>query len=150
MDKIDRKIIQHLRENGRISIKNLASLVSLTPPAVAERIRKLEESHVILGYTAVINKKKIDKSVRAIINITISPEKQNAFIEYARTIESILSVHHVTGAFSMSISAAFADMSELEAVIKELQRFGRTQTLMIMSTPIPFRGNDAFSKDDTV
>lgn len=144
MDDIDRKIIQHLQKNGRVTMKSLAALVSLTPPAVAERVKKLEENKVILGYTAIINTKKTEKIVRAIINITISPEKQNAFVEYARKIESILCVHHVTGAFSMNISAAFADVSELEKLIQDIQRFGRTQTLVIMSTPIPFNGMDGF------
>jgi Lrp/AsnC family transcriptional regulator, leucine-responsive regulatory protein len=140
MDSIDREILKHLQQNARISIKSLADLVSLTSPAVAERIKKLEESKVILGYTAIIDSKKLEKSLKAIINITIIPEKQNAFIEFAQKIENILCVHHVTGAFSMSATVVFKDMPELELLIKEIQRFGKTQTLVIMSTPISSDG----------
>lgn len=144
MDDIDCKIVQYLQRDGRMSMKNLANLVSLTPPAVAERVRKLEENKVILGYTAIVNTGRGEKNVKAIINVTIAPEKQTAFIQYARTIENIVCVHHVTGAFSMNVSAAFTEVSELEKMIKEIQRFGRTQTLIIMSTPIPFNGRNEF------
>ena len=125
-----------MQQNARVSIKALADIVSLTSPAVAERIKKLEESKVILGYTAIINQNTLERNVKAIINTTIAPEKQSTFIEFARKVDNVVCVHHVTGAYSMSISAVFKDVSELERLVKEIQRFGRTQTLVIMSTPI--------------
>jgi Transcriptional regulators len=145
MDDIDRKIIKQLQQNGRISVKSLAEIVSLSPPAVAERLRKLEESKVILGYTAVVNQSEQKKNVRVIINATIAPEKQAKFIEFAKTASSIICVNHVTGAFSMSILAVFSEISELGDLVTEIQRFGKTQTLVVMSTPIVPEPEDCFT-----
>lgn len=142
MDDIDHRILQCLQKDGRMSLKKIAEAVPLTPPAIAERIRKLEESGVITGYTAVVNTRKLEENVKAIINVTLPPERQDAFVECVRELEGVQWMHHVTGAFSMSIFAAFRNTGELERMVKTLQKFGRTQTLIVMSTPIPyaFRG----------
>lgn len=142
MDNIDHEIIRQLQRNGRISLKNLARQVSLTAPAVAERIHKLEESKVILGYTAVVNIKKLDRNIMAVINVTIDPEKQGGFLQFADKTDSIVSVKHVTGPFSMCVTAVFQDVAELNGLVSQIQRFGRTQTLIVLSTPICSAGAD--------
>ena len=139
MDAIDYQIIQILQDNGRIPIKKLAEIVSLTPPAVAERIRKLEESGVILGYKAIVDYKKLGKNIKAIIIVTLSPERRKEFIEFARQNNCILECHHVTGGFSMSIKAVFSDMTELEMLVGKIQQYGSTQTLIVLSSPVEFK-----------
>ena len=137
MDEVDHGILQCLQKDGRMSLKKIAEKVALTPPAVAERIRKLERGGVITGYTAVVNTRKMEENVRAIINVTLPPERQDAVVACVRELEGVQWMHHVTGAFSMSIFASFRNTDELEQMVKTLQRFGRTQTLIVMSTPIP-------------
>jgi len=139
VDAIDYQIIQILQDNGRIPIKKLAEIVSLTPPAVAERIRKLEESGVILGYKAIVDYKKLGKNIKAIIIVTLSPERRKEFIEFARQNNCILECHHVTGGFSMSIKAIFSDMTELEMLVGKIQQYGSTQTLIVLSSPVEFK-----------
>jgi len=139
MDAIDYQIIKILQERGRIPVKKLAEIVSLTPPAVAERIKKLEESGVIIGYRAIVDYKKLGRSIKAIIIVTLSPEKRKDFIDFARENECILECHHVTGGFSMSIKAVFRDMTELEALVGKIQQYGNTQTLIVLSSPIEFK-----------
>lgn len=140
MDAVDYKILKLLQENGRISIKKLAEIVSLTPPAVAERIRKLEDAGVILGYRAIVDHKKLGKSIRALIIVTLPPDRRAEFVEFARSSSCILEAHHVTGGFSMTVKAVFSDMSELEAMVGKIQQYGNTQTLIVLSTPIEYRG----------
>lgn len=81
MDDIDRKILQCLQKDGRMSLKRIAETVPMTPPAIAERIRKLEESGIITGYTAIVNTRKLEENVRAIINVTLPPQRQDAFVQ---------------------------------------------------------------------
>ena len=140
MDTIDYQIIKLLQNNGRISIKKLAEIVSLTPPAVAERIRKLEETGVIMGYRAIINPKKLGKNIKAIITLTLSPDKRKEFIDFADKNDCILECHHVTGEVSMIIKAIFNDMSDLEALVGKIQQYGNTQTHIILSSPIEYKG----------
>ena len=139
MDSLDLKILKLLQEKGRMSIKKIAEIVSLTPPAAAERIKKLEDAGVILGYRAIIDHKKLGKSIRAFIIVTLSPDKRAEFIEFTRGCSFILEVHHVTGGFSMLVRAVFSEMSELEAMVGRIQQYGNTQTLIVLSTPVELR-----------
>lgn len=136
MDAIDYQIIKLLHGNGRISIKRLAEIVSLTPPAVAERIKKLEETGVIMGYRAVINPEKLGMNIKAIINITLKAGKRNEFLDFANKNKCILECHHVTGGFSMTMKVLLKEMSDLETLVGKIQQYGNTQTLIILSSPI--------------
>lgn len=140
MDRIDYEIIKLLQDNARISIKKIAEIIFLTPPAVAERIRKLEEAGIISSYRAIIDPKKFGMNIKAIINITMAPNKRKEFIEFAKSNNCILECHHVTGGFTMSIKAIFKEMSELNALVGKIQRYGNTQTLIVLSSPIEQKG----------
>ena len=136
MDDIDYQIIKLLQENGRMSVKKIATLVSLTPPAVSERIKKLERTGVIMGYKAIIDPIKLGKNIKAIIIVTLNPGKRKDFIQFAINNKHILECHHVTGGFSMSLKALFENMAELEELVGKIQQYGNTQTLIILSSPI--------------
>jgi Lrp/AsnC family leucine-responsive transcriptional regulator len=136
MDQTDLKIISILQNNGRISMKELGKIVSLSPPAVAERVKKLEDTDVIHRYTAVINNEKIGKPISVLINASIKPENQKDFLHFAEKKEEIVKCHHVTGPHSMIIKAHLKEMKHLEELVREIQVYGNTETYIIMSSPI--------------
>lgn len=136
MDQTDLKIISILQNNGRISMKELGKIVSLSPPAVAERVKKLEDTDVIHRYTAVINNEKIGKPISVLINASIKPENQKDFLHFAEKKEEIAKCHHVTGPHSMIIKAHLKEMKHLEELVREIQVYGNTETYIIMSSPI--------------
>ena len=139
MDEIDYQIIRQLQQNGRIPIKKLAEIISLTPPAVSERIKRLEDKGVILGYRAVINPKKLGLDIKAIINITLKPGRRNDFVNFAYNDSHIVECYHVTGGYSMTIKVVLEEMSDLETLVGKIQQYGNTQTLIILSTPIEYK-----------
>lgn len=136
MDEIDYEIIRELQKNGRISVKKLADIVSLTPPAVSERIRKLEKEGVILGYKAVIDPKKLGMNIKAIINVVLKNGKQEEFLNFAIKNKCIVECNHVTGRFSMTVEVILKDMHELEEIVSKIQKYGSTQTLVVLSSLI--------------
>lgn len=136
LDKVDYEIIKLLQDDGRMSIKKISQIVSLTPPAVAERVRKLEKEGVIKGYKAIIDPEKLGKNIKAIIVVTLSPGKRKEFVSFAIQNQSILECHHITGSFSMSIKTIFKEMKDLEELVGKIQQFGNTKTLIILSSPI--------------
>ena len=136
MDEIDYEIIRELQKNGRISVKKLADIVSLTPPAVSDRIRKLEKEGVILGYKAVINPKKLGMNIKAIINVVLKNGKQEEFLNFAIKNKCIVECNHVTGRFSMTVEVILKDMHELEETVSKIQKYGSTQTLVVLSSLI--------------
>ncbi|WP_326910281.1 Lrp/AsnC family transcriptional regulator [Sedimentibacter sp. MB31-C6] len=136
MDHTDIKIINILQTDGRISMKELGKEVSLSPPAVAERVKRLEDLGVIMRYKAVINNEKVGKPICALINASIKPEKQDNFLEFANNSEEIVECHHVTGPHSMIMKAYLREMTHLEELVGKIQFFGNTETFIIMSSPI--------------
>ena len=136
MDQTDLKIISILQKDGRISMKELGREVSLSPPAVAERVKRLEDDGVIEKYKAVVNNEKVGKPICVLINASINPEKQEKFLEFARTAEEIVECHHVTGPRSMIMKAFLREMSHLEELVGKIQSYGNTETYIIMSSPI--------------
>lgn len=136
MDQTDEKIVSVLQEDGRISMKELGKLVALSPPAVAERVKRLEDTGVISRYKAIIDNAKIGKPICVLINATVKPEKQEKFIEFARSSEEIVECHHVTGPHSMIMKAYLREMSHLEELIGKIHFYGNTETYIIMSSPI--------------
>lgn len=136
MDQTDLKIISLLQQDGRISMKELGKEVSLSPPAVAERVKRLEDVGIIEGYKAVINNVKVGKPICVLINASIKPEKQDSFLEFAKKSEEIIECNHVTGPHSMIMKAYLREMSHLEELVGKVQFFGNTETYIIMSSPI--------------
>lgn len=136
MDQTDVKIVSILQKDGRISMKELGKLVSLSPPAVAERVKRLEDTGIIERYKAIVNNVKVGKPICVYINATIKPEKQDNFWDFAKKSEDIVECHHVTGPYSMIMKAYLREMSHLEELVGKVQSYGNTETYIIMSSPI--------------
>ncbi|MFA9422564.1 MAG: Lrp/AsnC family transcriptional regulator [Sedimentibacter sp.] len=136
MDQTDLKIISIMQQDGRISMKELGKVVSLSPPAVAERVKRLEDVGIIEKYKAVVNNEKVGKPICVLINASIKPEKQEKFLDFANKAEEIVECHHVTGPHSMIMKAYLREMSHLEELVGKIQFYGNTETYIIMSSPI--------------
>jgi Lrp/AsnC family transcriptional regulator, leucine-responsive regulatory protein len=134
MDSTDYKIIEILLEDGRIPMKELAQRVSLSAPAVAERVKKLEEENIITGYKATINYQKLGKNINVLINISMNVQKNEKFMEFIKTEHAIIECHHVTGPYCKILKARLSNMESLEKLIGKLQRFGDTETFIILSS----------------
>jgi len=136
MDNTDHKILEILQHDGRVSMKDLGKQVSLTSPAVAERVKKLEDSGIIMGYSAIVNPKKLNKLVRAIINVGLKVSYHKNFIKLASEEKAIIECHHLTGDDCMQIKVIVEDTAELEELLNRIQEIGSTKTTIILSSPL--------------
>ncbi len=136
MDNIDKKILELLQNNGRVTVKEITQTISLTAPAVSERIRRLEKEGIIEGYTAVLNPKKLGRTVHAIINVSIQPQETEALLKIAREEPLVVECYHVTGEYSYMIKVDAYEITDLERLIMTFQKMGETSTQVILSTPI--------------
>ena len=139
MDHIDRCIVDILQHNARLPVKEIASRVSLSSPAVCARIERLEKSGVLAGYQAMINVTAIGYLVKAFINLEVEPDQKPAFYPYIESCTNVVECSCVTGDYSMLIEVAFRSTMELDHFINELQQFGRTKTLIVFSTSVEHR-----------
>lgn len=134
MDATDYKIIEILLEDGRIPMKELSQKVALSPPATAERVKRLEEAGIITGYAAKINYEKLGKSINVLINVGINVQRSEKFMEFVRNEKSIVECHQVTGPYCKILKARLDDISALEKLIGKIQVFGTTETFIILSS----------------
>ena len=137
LDETDRKIIEILQEDGRISMKDLGKLIGLTSPAVSERIKRLENCGIISGYKAIINPDALGRNIKAFIHISLPGSQIYAeFLENAKNDPRIVECHHITGDDCSLLKVLVSDMQELESVIDSIKKIGSTKTSVILSTPI--------------
>ena len=139
MDKIDAMLITLLQENARAPLKVLASKVFLSAPAVSSRIDKLEKQGIILGYNTIIDRQKLGYHITAFINLELSADQKAEFYPYIRSCLNVIECNCVTGDYSMLLEVLFHSTTDLDTFIGELQKYGRTKTLIVFSTSVDHR-----------
>jgi len=142
LDKIDQKLLALLQENARYPLKYLAGQVFLSSPAVSARIDRLEKQGIISGYHATIEPLSLGYHIKAYINMTLDPKQKEEFYPFIASCPNVLECDCVTGAFSMHMKVWFPSTQELDSFIGRLQTFGKTETQIVFSTPVPSRGVD--------
>ena len=140
MDNIDKQILSMLQQNARTPLKVLAEKVFLSSPAVSARIKQLENDGVITGYRAEMNPAKLGCFITAFINIAMDGSRKEEFYEFADKCPNVTECNFITGDYSMLLKVAFPTTFELDVFVGELQKFGKTQTTIVFSTPIKPRG----------
>ncbi|OUL03605.1 Lrp/AsnC family transcriptional regulator [Bacillus spizizenii] len=136
MDGIDRKLLELLQEDARITIIELSKKLNLSRPSVNERLRRLQENGVIQGFTARVSAEAIGKGTIVIIQIGNLKIECRRFEELIKEETDILECHRVTGTNSYFLKAAVATMKDLEALVDRLIPYGQLNTSVVLSSPI--------------
>lgn len=136
IDDIDCAILAELQANARIAFAELGRRVGLSTPAVIERVRRLEESHVIQGYRAVVDPAKVGLPVRAFIKVTVAGDKLVKFAAIVQNLPEVLECHRVTGAESFMVQVAVRDVRHMEQVIDSMMPYVATNTSMVLASPV--------------
>jgi Lrp/AsnC family leucine-responsive transcriptional regulator len=121
-DRVDRKILQALQKDGRISNVDLADLVSLSESACLRRVRRLEEDGFIDKYTALLNQHQADLAGNVFVHITLHREKQSdlaAFEAAVQNLPEVMECYLMTGEFDYLLRIVISDMADFERVHKE-------------------------------
>ncbi|MFA6457176.1 MAG: Lrp/AsnC family transcriptional regulator [Bacteroidota bacterium] len=138
LDEIDITLIDILQKNGRTRRNDLAQAVEMSIPSVSERLRKLEESGIITGYTAYIDPKKVGKDITAFITVTVDSSKHyTSFLDHAKTADEILEIHSVTGTGTHLMKIRTENTSTLEKLLSKIQAWAgvlNTTTSVVLST----------------
>src|SRR3712207_3330620 len=97
LDSTDWRILEALQDNARLSYAELARAVAMSPSAVTERVRRLEESGVIAGYTAVVTPERVGLGIGALVRLRYPSGNYRPFRSLLDTTPEIIEAHHVTG-----------------------------------------------------
>lgn len=136
LDSVAWTLLEALQADARLSFAELGRRVNLSPPAVAERIKRLEEAGVIRGYRAEVNPAALGYGLVALIDFTTTPQEYDAVTRLLEGMEEVRRCYHVTGQGSFRIEAIARSISHLEEVIGQLSRYGQTATAIVLSQPV--------------
>ena len=136
LDDIGWNILNELQQNARISFAELGRRVGLSTPAITERVRKMEEAGIILGYRAQIDPSKVGLPILAFINVKVGGENMSHFMKVAANHPEVLECHRVTGSESFLLKTAVSDVAHLEKLLDALMPYVATTTSMVLSTTL--------------
>jgi len=120
LDDIDRKILDILQEDGKITITALAEQLKITATPVHERIKKMEEAGVIRKYVALLDQKKVDKNLIVFISISLKNHARSYLTKFTKTIDcydEITECYHIAGNFDFLLKAQLKDMEAYQQFI---------------------------------
>lgn len=133
LDSLDRGILEALKKNARTTNADIGREVGLSAPAVAERIRKMEESGVIRQYTALLDFDKIGLSIQAYITFKATAIKHREMTQLFESLPEVLEWHAITGNTCAILKVAVPTGKDLESLLEKLAEHGETMTSLILS-----------------
>ena len=137
LDTTGWQLLQALQQNARLSYSELGQRVGLSSPAVAERVRRMEDAGIISGYHAEINLSKVGFPITAIIRMSTSPgERCTRFTGFVENIPEVLECYRVTGSDALIMKVMASSVEHLEALIDQLSAHGQLTTSIVLSTPV--------------
>ncbi len=136
---LDSKLLRKLMTAGRSTWAELGATVKLTAPAVAERVRKLEERGVIKGYAAIVDAAQTGYPLTAFVAVTLDrPQHRKGFTAALAKMSEVVEIHHVAGDSDYYLKVRCQGTADLDDLlsnrIKSLPGIARTRTTIVLGT----------------
>lgn len=136
VDSINWKILELLQTNARRSNTEIANHVGISSPAVAERIRKLEDAGIIEKYYAKIAPFEVGYQIRALITVRAFMGRLKPFLEKVKSFDEVINCYRITGNENIVMEVILHNQKHLEKFIDQLITYGETKTQIILSNVI--------------
>jgi Lrp/AsnC family transcriptional regulator, leucine-responsive regulatory protein len=141
LDEIDRKILDILQSNAKITNAQLSKDIGLSPAPTLERVKKLESSGIIKSYHALLDTDKIGLGVHTFVQVTLKGHnKKNIdhFLNEINMIEEVIECHHITGSGDFILKVIAKDISSYQRImlekVSEIEVVDSLQSMVILST----------------
>ena len=136
LDATNLRLLAELQEDARISQAELGRRVGLSPPAVAERLSRLEREGTITGYRTDVDPRALGFTLAAIIRMRPAPRQIPKVTEIAQATTEVVECHRVTGEDCFYMKVHVRTVEHLEEVIDRFTPYGQTTTSIIQSSPV--------------
>ncbi|MBK5193102.1 MAG: Lrp/AsnC family transcriptional regulator [Flavobacteriaceae bacterium] len=145
IDQLNWKILEALQKNARQSFAEIGRTVGLTSPAVAERVKRMEDLGIIKGYKAEVSYHKTGHQLKAIITLRAFMGRLKPFLEKVKEFKEVINCYRITGNENIIMEVVLYDQKHLEEFIDKVITYGETRTHIILSNvvehgPIKRRG----------
>jgi Lrp/AsnC family transcriptional regulator, leucine-responsive regulatory protein len=132
-------LLRELQENARLSLAELGRRVGLSPPAVADRLERLEQEGAIKGYRAEVDPRALGYELAIVFRIRPAPRELKKVAELAQRTPEVVECHRITGDDCYLMKAHARDVEHLEELIDRFAVYGQTTTSLVQSSPVPRR-----------
>ena len=141
LDKIDKKILDILQVDGRITNAQLSKDIGLSPAPTLERVKKLENAGIILSYHAKVDTEKINLGVSTYVMVSLKAHNKSnieKFIEAIDGVDEIIECNHVTGSSDFILKVIPKDIPSYQKLmlerVSEIEVVDNMQSMVILST----------------
>ena len=136
LDDTGWQLLQELQQNARLSFSELGQRVGLSSPAVAERVRRMEDAGIITGYHAEVNTAKLGFPITAIIRMTGYGETCSRLNAIIGELPEVLESYRVTGSDWVIMKIIATSVEHLEAFLDRISVYGQSTTSIILSASV--------------
>ena len=136
LDPTNLRILEELQADARLTMAELGRRVSLSPPAVAERVQRLERAGVITGYHAAVDPSAVGYPIAAVVRVRPASRQLHRIPEVARDLPEVVECYRITGEDCFFVKLHLRSMEDLENILDRFVQFGQTTTSIIHSAPV--------------
>jgi Lrp/AsnC family leucine-responsive transcriptional regulator len=133
LDALNWKILKLLQQDARMSNAEIGRRIGISSPAVAERIKKLEDAEVIQGYTTYVSPFKAGYQLKAIITLRAFMGMLKPFLEKVKSFDEVVNCYRITGNENIVMEVVLKNQKHLETFIDKLITYGETKTQIVLS-----------------
>ncbi len=119
MDELDRNLLQTLKDEGRISFRELAHYFGVTSQTISDRIAKMTEKEIIKGFTVIIDESKVGYPITFIVELDVELSRMKEIRDELATYPELYQVHVVTGDHDILVLGVARDIAHLYEIIEE-------------------------------
>jgi Lrp/AsnC family leucine-responsive transcriptional regulator len=139
IDAVNIRVLEELQRDPRLSMSELGRRVGMSSPAVAERVRRLEEAGVIRGYRLELNPAALGLPIAAYVRVRPNAGQLPRIAELAQQIPEVVECHRVTGEDCFVLKVYIPAIEQLDRLLDSFLLYGSTTTTIIQSSPVPPR-----------
>lgn len=136
LDATNLRILEELQADARLTMAELGRRVSLSPPAVAERVQRLERAGVITGYHAAVDPKAVGYPIAAVVRVRPASRQLHKIPEVARELPEVVECYRITGEDCFFVKLHLRSMEDLEGILDRFVLYGQTTTSIVHSAPV--------------
>lgn len=145
LDRLDRRILNELQADGRITNAELAARIGLAPTSMSDRLRRLQKAGYIIGFAARVDPHMVGLGLLVFVEVSLDKTTPDAFDKFSRAVRlahEVLECHMVAGGFDYLVKARVTDMSHYRAflgdVLLNLPGVAETKTYPVMEEVKPY------------
>jgi len=139
LDDVNVRLLKELQQDPRLTMSELGRRVAMSAPAVTERVRRMEEARIILGYRLDINPVPLGLPITVYVRVRPNPGQLPRVAELARQIPEVVECPRITGEDCFILKVHIPGIEQLDQLLDRFLLYGSTTTSIVQSTPVPLR-----------